>query len=195
MSMDSHLLFELAHVFYRIRSATIHGECWLVKSSRKFRLFYSPCEGWFRNFIQRLFHNVGSHSTTRRAFTFSPVMRLFIIGEGFAWWSSWPLSVNGVLFIIGRDIRAGRGSPLLCSMELLLQVINFSLHGFIIISLVGDVASSKTNSTCMDGMYTTFLMVFLISFTFKIEELILLTNVSRFRLIRTCLMWTRSCHN
>ena len=89
----------------------------------------------------------------RRASAFSPVMALFIIGEGFVWWSSRPLYVNSVLFIIGRDIGAGRGSPLLCSMELLLQVINLSLHGFIIILLVGDAASpSKAASTCMGGM-------------------------------------------
>ena len=157
MSMDSHLLFELAHMFYRVCSATIYGERRLVESSRKLRLFYPPCEGWFRNLIQRLFHNVCSHSSAIRASMFSPMMRLFIIGEGFAWWSSWPLSVNGILFIVGRGIEAGRGSPLLCPMDLLLQVVNLSLHGFIIISLVGDVASpSKTASTCMDGMYIAF---------------------------------------
>ena len=195
MSMDNHLLFELTYMFYRIRSAIIHGEGWLVELSRKFCLFYPPCKGWLRNLTQRLFHNVSSHSLAKRASTFSPVMTPFIIGERLTWWSSWSLSVNSVIFTIGRVIGAGRGSPLLCSMELLLQVINLSLHGFIIISLVGDVASpSKTASTCMDGMYTAFLIVFPISFTLKIEEIILLTNVSRFRLMRTCLMWTWSCH-
>ena len=141
--MDSHLLFELTYVFYRICSTIINGERRLVESSGKFYLFYPPCEGWPRNLTQCLFHNISSHSFARRASAFSPVIALFIIGEGFAWWSSWPLSVNSVLFIIGREIEAGRGSPLLCSMELLLQVINLSLHGFIIISLVGDVASLR----------------------------------------------------
>ena len=120
---------------------------------------------------------------------------MFIIGEGLASWSSWPLYVHSVFFIIGKDIRVGRGSLLLCSTELLLQVINLSLHGFIIISLVGDVAfPSKTASTCVNGMYTAFLIVFPISFTFKIEEIILLMNIRRFCLMRTCLMWTWSCH-
>ena len=193
--MDSHLLFELTYVFYRIHSAIIHDERRLVKSSKKFCLFYLSCEGWLRNLTQRLLHNVSSHSFARRASAFSSMRALFTIGEGFAWWSSWPLSVNSVLFIIGRDIRAERGSLMLCSMELLLQVINLSLHGFIIISLVGDVAfPSKTASTCVGGMYTTFLIVFPISLTFKIEEIILLMNVRRFRLVRTCLMWTWSCH-
>ena len=193
--MDNHLLFELIYVFYRIRSAIIHGERRLVESSRKFCLFYPPCERWLRNLTQCLLHDVSSHSFARRTFAFSSVRALFIIGEGFTWWSSWPLSVNIVLFIIGRDIGAGRGPLLLCSMELLLQVINLSLHDFIIISRVGDVASpSKTASTCMGGMYTALLIVFSISFTFKIEEIILLMNVHRFCLMQTCLMWTWSCH-
>ena len=101
------------------------------------------------------------------------------------------MSINSVLFIIGRDIGAGRCSLLLCSMELLLQVINLLLHGFIIISPVGDVASLlKMASICMGGMYTAFLGVFSISFMFKIEEIILLMNVRRFCLMQTCLMWT-----
>ena len=186
--MDSYFLFELTYVFYRIRSAIINGERKLVESSRKFCIFYPPCERWLRNLTQCFFHNVNSHSFARRASAFSPMMALFIIGEGFAWWSSWPLSVNSVLFIIKREIRVGRGSPLLCSMELLLQVINLSLHGFIIISPVEDVASpSKAASTGIGGMYSAFLIFFPISFTFEIEEIILLMKG-----LLHCLRWWRS---
>ena len=194
--MDSHLLFELTYVLYRVRSAIIHGERWLMESSRKFCLFYPPCKGWLRNLAQRLFHNVSSYSFARRAPTFSSMKILFLTGEGLAWWSSRPLFVYSIFIIIRRDIRAGRGSLLLCSMELLLQVINLSLHGFIITLLIGYVTfPSKTTSTRVGGMHTAFLIVFPISFTFKIEELILLTSISRFRLMQTCLMWTWSCHN
>ena len=193
--MNNHLLFELTYVFYRVCSTIIHGKGWLVEPSKKFCLFYPLRKRWLRNLAQCLFHNVSSHSFARRASAFSPVMTLFIIGEGFAWWSFWPLFINSVLFIIGRDTGAGRGSPLLCSMELLIQVINLSLHGFIIISPVGDVASlSKAASTCMGGMYTAFSIFFPISFTFEIEEIILLMKVHRFCLMRTCWMWTWSCH-
>ena len=193
--MDSHLLFELTYVFYRIRSAIIHGECWLVESSRKLCHFYPPCKGWLRNLTQCLFHNVSSYSFAKKASAFPSVKALFLIGKGFAWWGSWPMFVHSVLFIIRRDIKAGRGSLLLCSTELLLQVINPSLHDFIIISLVGYVTfPSKIASTCVDGMYTVFLIVLPISFTFKVEEIILLMNIRRFRLMRTCLMWTWSCH-
>ena len=187
--MDSHLLFELTYVFYRVCSAIIHGERWLVESSRKFCLFYPSCKWWFRNLAQRLFHNVSSHSFARRAPAFLLAKMLFFTGKVFAWWSSRPLSVYGIFFIIGGDIRAGRGSLLLCSTELLLQIINLLLHGFIITLLMGYVIfPSKTASTRVDGMRTAFLIVFPISFTFMIEELILLTNISRFCLMQTYLM-------
>ena len=193
--MDSHLLFELIYVFYRVRSTIIHGERWLVKPSRKFCLFYPPGKRGLRNLAQRLFHNVSSYSFMRRAPAFPLVKMLFLTGEGFAWWGSWPLSVYSVLFIIGRDIRAGRGSLLLCSMELLLQLINLSLHGFIIISLVGYMTFPlKTASTYVDGMYTAFLIVLPTFFTFKVEEIIWLLNICELRLMQTCLMWTWSCH-
>ena len=176
--MDSHLLFELTYVFYRVRSAVIHGECWLVEPFRKFCLFYSLCKRWLRNLAQRLFHNVSSYSFARKAPTFPSVKMLFLTGEGFAWWSSRPLSVYSIFFIIGGDIRAGRGSFLLCSTELLLQIIILSLHDFIIISLMGYVTfPSKTASTCVDGMYTAFLIILFISFTFKLKEIIRLLNI------------------
>ena len=194
--MDNHLLFELTYVLYRVCSAIIHGERWLVESSRKFCLFYFPCKGWFRNLAQCLFHNVSSHSFARRAPAFLSMKMHFFTGEGFTLWSSRPLFVYSIFFVIRGDIRVGRGSFLLRSTELLLQIINLLLHGFIITLLMGYVIfPSKIASTHMDGMRTAFLIVFPISFKFKIEELILLTNISRFRLMRTCLMWTWSYHN
>ena len=189
--MDSHLLFELTYMLYRVRSTIIHGEHWLVEPSKKFCLFYPPCKGWLRNLAQRLFHNISSYSFVRRTPAFPLVKMLFLTGEGFTWWSSRPLSVYSIFFIIGRDIRAGRGSLLLCSMELLLQIINLLLHGLFITLLMSYATfPSKIASTYVDGVHTAFLIVSPIFLTFKIEELILLMNVGRF-----CLMWTWSYHN
>ena len=127
----------------------------------------------------------------RRAPTFPSMRMLFFTGEGFTWWSSRPLSVYSIFFVIKGDIRAGRGSFLLCSTELFLQIINLLLHGFIIVSLMGHVSvPSKTTSIYVDGMHTALLIVLTISFTFKIEKLILLMNIRRLRLMRACLMWT-----
>ena len=189
--MDSHLLFKLTYVFYRVCSVIIHGERWLVESSRKFCLFYPPRKRWFRNLAQRLFYNISSYSFARRAPAFPLAKMLFFTGEEFAWWSSRPLSVYVIFFVIRENIKAGKGSLLLCSMKLLLQIINLLLHGFIITLLMGYVIfPSKIASIRVDGMCTAFLIVFPISFTVKIEELILLMNISRFCLMRTCLMWT-----
>ena len=158
--------------------------------------FYPSCKGWFRNLVQSLFHNISSYSFARRAPTFPLVKMLFLTREGFAWWSSRLLSVYSIFFIIGRNIRARRGSLLLCSMELLLQIINLSLHGFFITLLMRYMTfPSKTASTRVDSVHTAFLIVFPISFTLKIEEFVLLMNVGRFRLVQTRLMWTWSCHN
>ena len=194
--MNSHLLFELTYVLNGVCSTIIHGERWLVEPSRKFYLFYPPCKGWLRNLAQRLFHNINSYPFMRRAPAFPLVKMLFLTGERFAWWSSRPLSVYSIFFFIRRDIRAEKGPLLLWSTELLLQIINLSLQSFFITLPVSYTTfPSKTASIRVDGVHTTFLIVFPISFTFKIEEFILLTNVGRFCLVRTCLMWTWSCHN
>ena len=108
--MDSYLLFELTYVLYRVRSAIIHDERWLVEPSRKFCLFYPPSKGWLQNLAQLFFHNVSSYSFARRAPTFPSVKMLFLIGKWLAWWSFRLLSVYSIFFIIGRDIGAGRGS-------------------------------------------------------------------------------------
>ena len=42
--MDSHLLFELTYVLYRIRSTIIHGERCLMEMPMKFCLFYPSCK-------------------------------------------------------------------------------------------------------------------------------------------------------
>ena len=43
--MDSHLLFELAHMLHRIRAFVIHGERGLMETLGELCLFYSPSEG------------------------------------------------------------------------------------------------------------------------------------------------------
>ena len=143
--MDSHLLFEMTYVLYKIHSTIIHGERWLMETPGKFRLFYPPCEGRFRNLAQGLLHNISSYSLARGIPAFYFVKILFLIRERLAGWSSRPLSVYSVFFIIGRDIRAGRGPLLFCPTELLFQIINFSLHGFFITLLMSCMTfPSKT---------------------------------------------------
>ena len=194
--MDSYLMFELTYVLYRVCSTIIYGERWLMETPRQFCLFYPPCKGWFRDLAQHFFHNSISYSFARRAPTFPLVKMIFLTGERFAWWSSRPLSIYSIFFIIGRDIRAGRRPLLFCPMELLFQIINLSLHGFFITLLMSYMTfPSKTTPICVDSVHVAFLIIFPISLTLKIEEFILLMNVGWFCLMRTCLMWTWSRYN
>ena len=134
--MDSHLLFELAHVLYRIHATIIHSECWLMETLGKFCLFYSLGEGWFRNLAQSFLHNISSYSPARRTPVFPFMKMLLLTGKRLTRWSSWSLSVGCIFFVIKRNIKTRKGLFPLCSTKLLLQIINFSLHSFFITLLM-----------------------------------------------------------
>ena len=104
------LWFELAHMFYRVHSTIVYGERGRMESTRKSRPFYFARERWFGDLIQHLAHSVVSQAFTRRALVSSPVVVLFNIGERVTWWSSWPLPIISILFIVEGDVRTGRGS-------------------------------------------------------------------------------------
>ena len=194
--MDSHLLFKLTYVFYRIRSTILHGERWLVETSGKFRPFYSLCKGWFRDLAQCLFHNIVPYSFVRGTPTFPLVKILILIWKRFAWWSSRTLPIYSILFIIGRDIRVGGILLLFCLTKLLFQIINLSLHDSLITLLMNYMTfPSKTTPVRMNIVHVAFLMIFSISLMFKVVKFILLTNVGWFRLVRTSLMRTWSRHS
>ena len=189
--MGSHLLFELAYVLYRIRSTIIHCECWLMETPGKFCIFYSPCEGWFRNLAQSFLHNISSYSPARLTPAFPFVKMLLLTRKRLIRWSSWPLSVDSIFFVIRRNIRVERGLLPLCSTKLSLQIINFSLHSFFITLLMHCMTfSPKTTSTCVKRLQATFLVIVQILFTLKIVEFVLLTNVGWFRMMQTSLVWS-----
>ena len=86
--MDSYLLFELTYVLYRIRLTIIHGERWLMETLGKFRLFYPPCEGRFRNLVQSFLHDISSYSPPGWT-PAPPLVRMFLFtGKRFTRWSS-----------------------------------------------------------------------------------------------------------
>ena len=86
--MDSHLLVELAHMFYRVCPTIVNEERRLMETSQKFSPFYPACKGGFRDLTERLVHDVVSYTFAGWAVIFSAVVRLFIAGERFARWSS-----------------------------------------------------------------------------------------------------------
>ena len=101
--MNSHLLFELAYMLYRIGTSVIHGESGLVKASRKLCLFYFPSKGGLRNLAQSLLHDLCSYPPPRRTFS-PPLVRVFLfIRIGFTGWSLWAFPVTGIYFRCARQ--------------------------------------------------------------------------------------------
>ena len=194
--MDSHLLFELGHVLYRIRATVIHGECWLMKTPRKLCLLYSSGKRWFRNLAQSFLHNISSYSPPGWTPAPSFMKMLLLTRKRLIRWSSWSLSVACIFFVIRRNIRTRKGLFPLCSTKLLLQIINFSLHSFFITLLMHCMTFSLiTTSTCAKRLQTAFLMVVQILFTLKTVDLILLMNISWFCMVRTSFAWSWSRHD
>ena len=184
--MDSHFLFELTDVLYRICSAIIHGKCRLMETPGKLCLLYPSCKRWFRNLAQDFPHNIGSYSPAGWTPTLPFVKMLFLTGKRLAGWCSWPLFVDSIFFVIRSTIRAGRGLFPLCPTKLPLQIINLSLHGLFITLFVNCVTlPPKIASTCVDRLQTAFLIVIWILFMLKVEEFILLVNVGGFCMLRT----------
>ena len=59
-----------------------------METPLKFSSFYPACKGGFRDLTERLVHNVISYSFVGWAVIFSSLVKLFIVGERFAQWSS-----------------------------------------------------------------------------------------------------------
>ena len=186
--MDSHLLIELTHMFYRVHSTIVNGERRLMKSPRKFCPLYLVREGWFGDLIQHLAHNIISHAFMRQAFVPSLVVAFFIVRERFARWSSWPSLITRILFIIGGDVRIWKGSFSLCMAQLLLQIVNLLLHSFgAVLPLKYLTANSAMTSACMCGMHTTLPIPVLLTISIKlqIKKIVLLLRICGLSLVHT----------
>ena len=86
--MDGHPLIELAHMLYKVCLTIVNKERRLMEVPWKFSPSYLVCKRGFRDLILHLVHNVISHTFTRWALIFSPMVTLFIVGERFAGRSS-----------------------------------------------------------------------------------------------------------
>ena len=79
--MDGHSLIEVAHMLYRVCLAIIHGKRRLSESLGEFYLLNSPYKRRPRDLIQRLAHNVVSHTFLRGALMPTFVVVLLFVGE------------------------------------------------------------------------------------------------------------------
>ena len=79
--MDGHSLIEVAHMLYGVCPAIIHGKCGLNAPSGEFCLLNSSCKRGPGDLIQRLAHNIVSHTFSRGALMPKFVVVLLFVGE------------------------------------------------------------------------------------------------------------------
>ena len=56
--VDNHSLIEVAHMFNRVCSTVVDGECWLMEPPRKYCPFNLAREGQLGNLVQYFAHSV-----------------------------------------------------------------------------------------------------------------------------------------
>ena len=112
-------------------------------------------------------------------------MMLFFIWEGFARESPWSTSVTAILLFIGEGIKRNGSSFSLCMAWLLLNLVDFPLHGFIVLFLRDITPHLRVAFACVRNMHAALS----ISLTFKIGERIFTLRCHGFYL-----MWAWICH-
>ena len=189
--MDNYPLVKLTHMLHGVCFAVTKGEGWLLESSKECSPFNVACERRFGELIQCPAHGIVSQAPWRWAFTFTPPVVPFFMREGLAWRSSRSLPIVTIAFIIGGHVRARMRSPSLCVAQLSLQVVYLSLHGLLIILVLGYMtAHTRVASASLGGVCSSFSKpsILFISITLRVGKVTLLLGSSGFRLMGACLM-------
>ena len=138
--MDSHPLGELVHMLHRVCFIVVNGEGWLLEPSRKYGPFYVMCKRRLGELIQCPTHGIVSQAPRRWApMPTSPIV-LFFMGEGLTWGSPRFSSIVIITFIVGGHVKPRTRLPLLCMVQLSLQIIYFSLYGLLIVLFLRHMA-------------------------------------------------------
>ena len=186
--MNGHFFIKMADMLHRIRSTIIKRESLLIKSLRKAYTLYPPCKRWFCNLVQRFVHGLVSKTFVWWTLILTPMATIFLVAwESFAEWSSRSLPVRGIFCIFRRRFRPKRWSPSLCVTQLLLQVINLTLHVTLILCMGNMTFPTCLTPISMRGLHTSFM----ISPLLKVHNWVIMLGTPWFRLVWTIitLMW------
>ena len=120
-------------MLHRVYFTIVNGEGWLLEPSRKCSPFYMVRERRLGELVQCPAHAIVSQAPRRWAFAPTPLVVLFFMRKCLTWGSPRSLSIVIVTFIVGGYVRPRTRSPLLCMVQLSLQIIYLSLHGPLIV--------------------------------------------------------------
>ena len=178
--MNGHLLTKMTDVFHWIHSTIIKGEGGLVKSPKEARPLYASCERGPSNLILCFVHGIISKALMGWALILT-LMAIFLFArKSFTGWSSRSSPVRGIICLLGRQLGIRWGAPSPCTMQLLLQLINLTLHVSFILCM-GDMAlPSWLTLASMCCMRTSFM----ISPLLRVYDWIVMLRALRFYLVR-----------
>ena len=169
----------------------------MLESPTECSPFYAACERWFRELIQRPVYGIISQAPRRWAFTFTPLVMLFLMRESLTWRGSRSLPIVIIAFIIRGHVKARMRLPSLCMAQLSLQVVYLSLHGlFIILSLGYVTAHTRMDSVSLSGIHTSLSKpsILFTLITFRVGKVTLLLGFGQFKLMGACSVRAWSCH-
>ena len=107
--VDSHSLIEMAHMFNRVCSTVVDGECWLMEPPRKYCPFNLAREGQLGNLVQYFAHSVIFQASTSRALVPMFMVVFLFIQERLTRRSPRFMMIATILLTIRRGVRL-RGS-------------------------------------------------------------------------------------
>ena len=159
-----------------------------MKSPREARTLYPSCEKELSNLISRFVHGIVSKALMSWALVLTLMAILLVARESFTGRSSGSLPVRGIICLLGKrlGIRWWALSP--CATQLLLQLVNLTLHVSFIFYM-GDMAlSSWLTLASMCCLHTSFM----ISPLLRVYDWIITLRTSWFRLVRINIILMRA---
>ena len=174
--MNGHFLTKMTDMFHWICSAIIKGECGLMKSPRETRTFYISRERGLSNLTQRLVHGIVPKAFMGWALILALTAIFLVARESLTGWSSRSSPICSIICLLGRQLGVRWWVPSLCTTQLFLQLINFTLHVSFILCM-GDMAlPSWLTFAGMRCMHTSLM----ISHLLRIYNWIVVLRAPRF---------------
>ena len=185
--MNGHSLTKMTDMLHRIRSAIIQGECRLMESPKKTCTFYTSHKKGLSNLTQHFIYGIVPNAFMGWALILMLIAIFLFARESFTGRSSGSSLVHGVICLLGGRLRIRWWAPSPCATQLLLQLVNLTLHVSFILCM-GDMALLPwLTLTSMCCLHTSFM----ISPLLWVYDWIITLRAPWFRLVRIniILMW------
>ena len=185
--MNGNFLTKMTNMLYQIRSTITKGECGLMESSRETRTLYTSRESGLSNLTQHLVHGIVPKAFMGWTFILTSMAIFLIIKESLTGWSSGSSPICSIICLFGRQLEVRWWVPSPCATQLLLHLINFTLHVFFILCMGNMALPLWLTLTGMRCMHTSLM----VSPLLRVYVWIVMLRAPQFYLVQISiiLMW------